>query len=220
MQEERNSKINLILNVVLMIAVIVLFVLHYTNNAGSKSSDSNGNDGIEMDTVEQVITQAIMPGDFSIAYVNTDSLMAQYGFYQDANKEIELFEVRLQQQYEGSAKKLQDDYDNYVRQGKAGLLSLQQQKDTEARLQQQQEQLMAMEQSLGQESNMKRQSVSTKVTDTILSFLETYRVEHNYTLILQHGAMSGLLSATPDLDVTKDVVKRLNAKYEFDKNHQ
>jgi Skp family chaperone for outer membrane proteins len=67
---------------------------------------------------------------------------------------------------------------------------------------------------------MSRQNeVNTQLTDTILSFLERYRVEHEYTLILQYGYSSGLLSADKDLDITKDVIQRLNRKYEFEKKH-
>ena len=161
-----------------------------------------------------------MPANFSIAYVNTDSLMANYEFYKDASKEIKAYETSIQKKYEYRARKLKEDYDSYVEKAKAGMLTLKQQQDTEASLQSQQQELLKMEQSLGQESAMQRQVISTTVTDTILSFLNNYRSEKNYTLILNYGSMSGLLSADPQLDITDDVVLRLNAKYNFDKRHQ
>jgi len=161
-----------------------------------------------------------MPANFSIAYVNTDSLMANYEFYKDASKEIQAYETSIQKKYEYRARKLKEDYDKYIEKAKAGMLTLKQQQDNEASLQNQQQELLKMEQSLGQESAMQRQVISTTVTDTILSFLNNYRTEKNYTLILNYGSMSGLLSADPQLDITGDVISRLNAKYNFDKRHQ
>ena len=78
---------------------------------------------------------------------------------------------------------------------------------------------MQMEQSMSQESGLKRQEISGKVTQAIVDFLNGYRVENNYTFILQYGSMSGLLSADPSYDITKEVVERLNRKYDFDRNH-
>ena len=161
-----------------------------------------------------------MPENFSIAYVNTDSLMTQYKFYQDASDDIKTYETKIQKKYEYKARKLKEDYEKYIEQAKAGMLTLKQQQDTEASLQKQQQTLMQMEQSLGQQSAVQRQAISTAVTDTILSFLNGYRAEKKYTLILNYGSMSGLLSADKQLDITDDVVKRLNAKYDFDKRQQ
>jgi len=161
-----------------------------------------------------------MPSNFSVVYVNTDTLMAQYKFYAEATTKIQAYESQIQKKYEYKARKLKEDYDKYIEQAKAGMLTLKQQQDTEASLQKQQQVLMEMEQSLGQQSAIKRQEISTAVTDTILSFLNNYRVEKNYTLILNYGSMSGLLSADKQLDITDDVVKRLNSKYDFEKRHQ
>jgi outer membrane protein len=215
MSENKAFPINLVLNIILLIAVIVLFVLYFTG-ANQKSSSNVSQTGIpERDSS----FKAVMPENFSVAYVNTDTLMEHYEFYKEATKKIEVYEVQLKNQYESRAKKLQADYEQYVSQGKAGLLTLNQQKETEARLTSQQEDLMNYEKSISQESMMKRQEISGQVTDTIISFLNRLRLEMNYTLILQYGSMSGLLSASPDLDITDQVIDRLNAKYNFEKNH-
>ncbi len=76
-----------------------------------------------------------------------------------------------------------------------------------------------MEQNMTQQSGIKRQEISGKVTQSIVDFLNGYRIENGYTFILQYGSMSGLLSADPSYDITKEVVERLNRKYEFDRNH-
>ncbi len=191
----------------------------------SASTDDNATEVVATPEVEKQAPAVnngsiTMPANFTVAYVNTDSLMTKYDFYKDASAELQDFESKAQQQYEYTARKLQEDYDKYIEQAKAGMLTLKQQQDTEASLQEQQQKLMGMEQTLGQQSSLRRQSVSTQVTDTILSFLKTYRLEKDYTLILNYGSMSGLLSASEELDITDDVIERLNSKYQFDKRQR
>ncbi|MCK5847281.1 MAG: OmpH family outer membrane protein [Bacteroidales bacterium] len=210
--------------VVLLITSVFVFqscnqpteVKKKTDDIKTEKSIEDENEAIQE---AAIINAEQLPINISIAYVNTDSLMSQYEFYKDASKKIQAYETKIQKKYEYKARKLKEDYDKYIEQAKAGMLTLKQQQDTEASLQQEQQELMQMEQSLGQQSNMQRQTISTEVTDTIISFLNNYRIEKNYTLILNYGSMSGLLSADKRLDITNDVVSRLNAKYDFDKRH-
>lgn len=225
MSNSKNSQLNLVFNVVLLIGIVVLFAMYFSDN--KKSTDV-------VETTEQVVepignqaeanvagsTSAVnMPKDFVIAYVNTDSLWSQYEFVKDALSGLERSESQMKGQLEAAANKLKTDYEEYVRQAKAGMLSLQQQKDTEALLKKTQDDGIQMEQRMTQQLMGHQKNVNEQLTDTILSFLNNYRLENNYTLILQYGYSSGLLSANPELDVTPDVVKRLNAKYAYDKNH-
>lgn len=231
MSENKSSQVNLVFNIILSIAVIVLFVIYFTNGKSNKTANSEN--GRSAEATEIAISESQdaqddtskfyevnMPKNFTVAYVNTDSLWNQYKFVQDALVTLSTKEEQMTKSLETKAKKLQSDYENYVRQGKAGLLTLQQQKDTEASLQQQQQEGVMLEQQLSEQLMANKQAVNNQLTDTILSFLNGYRVEHQYTLILQYGYSSGLLSATPELDITKDVIKRLNAKYDFEKSHQ
>jgi len=213
--------------IVLLITVFTLTAIQFSCNTTVKDKKVDElnveNTAVEVADAPEVSVKTDEPkvntGDMKIAYVNTDTLMAQYNYYMDAVKKIESYEKQLRRQYENKATKLKQDYETYVSQGKAGMLTLQQQKDTEAKLTQQQNDLMVMEQNMTQESGIKRQEISGKVTQAIVDFLNGYRIENGYTFILQYGSMSGLLSADPSYDITKEVVERLNRKYDFDRNH-
>ena len=60
------NNISIVLNVILLLAVIVLYVLHFN---GEKSSE------------EQKEVKNTEPVDLSIAYVNSDSLLKNYDFF-------------------------------------------------------------------------------------------------------------------------------------------
>ena len=214
--------------IALLIVVFTITAIQFSCNTAIKENKVENSNTESKDAVVETAPEASIEtevsstsnmGDMKIAYVNTDTLMTKYNYYMDAVKKIEAYEKQLRRQYETKAEKLKQDYETYVSQGKAGMLTLQQQKDTEAKLTQQQNDLMLMEQNMTQESGMKRQEISGKVTQAIVDFLNGYRIENGYTFILQYGSMSGLLSADPSYDITKEVVERLNRKYDFERSH-
>jgi outer membrane protein len=173
----------------------------------------------EVTPVQQEASQSNFNGEYKIVYINTDTLWNQYKFVIDGMKKLNQTEASMRKQYESKAMKFQNEYETYMKQGKAGLLTLKQQQDTEASLKEQQQALMDMDKSLSERLVAKKQTLNKQINDTIVAFIERYRVEKGYTLILQYAYLSGVLAADPALDVTNEVLSRLNAKYEFDKNH-
>ena len=72
------KKISLILNFTLLAAVIVLFVLHFTQNK-------------KQPTLEDLInvTTQISPDSAAIAYIDYDSLLLFYNFYHELESKLE-----------------------------------------------------------------------------------------------------------------------------------
>ena len=68
---------NIVTNVVLGAAVIVLFVFHFS---GNRKVDAG--DGAAAELVAN-------PGDISIAYFNMDSVMSQWNLYDEYQQELE-----------------------------------------------------------------------------------------------------------------------------------
>ncbi|RLD67439.1 MAG: hypothetical protein DRI84_02450 [Bacteroidetes bacterium] len=189
------------------------------NNEKSTGSDSS----VVVETVEAStvapVTQSNFDGEYKIVYINTDTLWNQYQFVIDGMDKLTRAEASMRKQYEATAMKFQAEYEEYMKQGQAGLLTLKQQQDTEKNLKDQQQALMDMDKSLSERLIAKKQTMNKQINDTIVTFIERFRVEKGYTLILQYAYLSGVLAADPALDVTDEVLGRLNAKYEFDKKH-
>jgi len=57
----------------------------------------------------------------------------------------------------------------------------------------------------------------TKLYESILDYLESYNREKGYSVILGKNQTGNVLHAQDELDITKEVVDGLNAKYEADK---
>ncbi len=200
-----------------------LSLISCNQNINKEESSGSDSSSVVVETVEAStvapVTQSNFDGEYKIVYINTDTLWNQYQFVIDGMDKLTRAEASMRKQYEATAMKFQAEYEEYMKQGQAGLLTLKQQQDTEKSLKDQQQALMDMDKSLSERLIAKKQTMNKQINDTIVTFIERFRVEKGYTLILQYAYLSGVLAADPALDVTDEVLGRLNAKYEFDKKH-
>jgi len=211
----------------LMIAATALSVTMISCNQTANNTNKEVNDTtqvkVEAPVVETLNTDtkeaAAFTGDLKIVFIDTDSLVTRYKFFTDGNDRMVKLEKQTRNRLESKSKKLQREYEEYMRQGKAGLLTLKQQQDTEASLTKQQQDLATLEQKLSENLMMQKQLLNKQINDTVAKFIEAYRVEKGYTFILQKQTLNGVLSGDPALDVTEEVIRRLNAKYDFDSKH-
>ncbi len=155
-----------------------------------------------------------MSDNVSIVFLNTDTLWNNYNWVRDAMDKLNRTEASMRRQYEAKAKKFQADYEEYMKKGQAGLLSLKEQQEGQKRLEQQQLEIQQMDKTLSERLIRKKQQLNQQINDTIYAFIERYRVEKGYSMIV-----AGVVAGDPALDVTKDVLERLNAKYEFESKH-
>ena len=81
---------NIVTNVVLAAAVIVLFVFHFSGNEKSTK-------GSEKAAAALVAN----PGDISIAYFNMDSVMAQWDLYDEYQQELSQKQTELEADFAG-----------------------------------------------------------------------------------------------------------------------
>ncbi|MCK5855965.1 MAG: OmpH family outer membrane protein [Bacteroidales bacterium] len=216
-------------NLKMMIATFMLSVAMVSCNQPNNSGTVEANDSmntevstpeVSVDKTENSKKVSTFNGELKIVFIDTDSLVTRYKFFTDGNDRMVKMEQSMRYRLESKSKKLQKEYEEYMRQGKAGLLTLKQQQDTEASLTKQQQDLATLEQNLTDKLMTEKQLLNTQINTTVAEFIEIYRVEKGYTFIMQKQTLNGVLSGDPSLDVTDEVISRLNAKYEFETKHQ
>lgn len=207
------SIFNLLLTLALMGAVIYLLISKptiETPEIDNVETVKNTND----DIIEKPANSGAMIGQLKVVYVNTDSLWEQYEFVKNTLNGLEREQKRLQVTYESKMKKFEKDYTDYMQKGKANLLSLKQQQDYETSLEKQQNDIKMLEDEVTNKLIVKKQDLNQQINDTIQAFLNRYRIANEYDMILQHSYLNGILSATSDIDITEDVVLKLNKEYQ------
>lgn len=197
------KNLSIVLNVVLLIAVVILYVLHFIGK--STSAENN-----------EMVNSSINPDNFSIAYVNSDSLLKNYDFFKDLEKQLIAKRDKLNLEYQNRAEGLQKEFINF--QSTAGNMTISQARAVEEDLRKKQQNLMMYQEQLGQLLMQEEAKMNANLYDKVSSYLRDYGLSSNLQLVLTYTKGSGVLYANDSLDITKQIIVGLNKAYGEDKN--
>jgi outer membrane protein len=194
------KNINTILNVVLGIAVAVLFYFQFS---GSKPSVAAG-------------SKAVAAGDFRIAYFEIDSVESQFNYYKEVSNSIQAKAQQnnneLNQLKEVFASKYQELQKNGQRMTEAEVNARQQELQQMDKTFKSKEQMMNNE--MQDESMKKLQDVKKKITD----YLAEYNKSKGYAVMLGNNSdMLSMYYKDTAYDITADLVNGLNELYKAKK---
>ena len=190
------NNISIGLNIVLLVAVVVLYVLHFKGNADSGS---------------QVKASSSAPLDFSVAYVNSDTLLKNYDFFKDLEKQLVEKRNKLNAEYENRAKGLQQEISNF--QSTAGNMTISQARAVEEDLRKKQQNLLMYQEQLGQQLMMEEAKMNEQLYDKLADYLRVYGTDQELQFVLGYSKGGGVLYASDSLDITQQVIVGLNEAY-------
>ena len=190
------KNLSLILNGVLFVAVIVLFILHFSSNK---------------DQIQESTATLVAPLPVNIAYINSDTLLNNYEFSKIAAGELENKKDELQAEYENRARGLQSEIENFQRN--AQNMTMAQARAVEEDLTKKQQNLMRYQETLTQTLVQEEAKISNELYDKVADYLRDYGISNNYQLVLTYQKGSGVLYANDSLNITRQIVEGLNQAY-------
>ncbi|MEA3495312.1 MAG: OmpH family outer membrane protein [Bacteroidota bacterium] len=196
------KKSTLIPQIILAIAIIVLYILHFTQDNSTATNDKTKKRSIVTDTTEQNIR---------IAYVNTDSILHNYKYYNALEKKLEIKQNNASYQLKQKTKKLEKDYKNLLSKINLGLITEEQAQQQFAKQQQGVEQYRA---TVRNDLLIEEQKLTEELYDSIVSYIERYNQQTNYNYILGYSKGSGILHADKKYNLTSEVLFGLNEEYD------
>jgi outer membrane protein len=191
------KNLSLILSTVLLVAVGVLYYLHFSSGP-PKSNAAN-----------------VAVGDLTIAYINSDSVLKNYDFLKDNKVVLEAKTKKMRSDFTNRAQSLQNEITAYQRN--QSNLTIGQARALEEDLAKKQQNLQMYEQSLGQELMNEESKLNKELYDRITSFLKTYSAKNNLQVVLKFDTGSDVLFGAEALDITNIVVNGLNEAYKTEK---
>lgn len=228
----KNSSLQLALNAVLLLAVGVLFYLHFarkpaavapvaaapaTETPAATEADSATAAPADETPATTATTSAAPPAPATteanvrkVAYVESAKLLDSYKGLQDARRAFEKKAATWEQKHRAAVQSLQNAVQSY--QKMAPSMTEEQRATAEQRLQAQEQQVAQQQQQLQQQAQEEEGKMTGNVLTKVNKLLEGYGKENGYDLILVSGNGS-IAYARPGLDITDIVLKRLNAQY-------
>ena len=195
------KNLSLLLNVLLIVAVGILYYLHFS---GKKTAD------VKPKIMAPKITGS-EAGHMAIAYVEMDSLNDNIIYIKTKRKELEAEQKKIETEWENGYKGLEAKRDNFLKKGNAITQEMAQQFQGE--LAQEQQQIDEKKQSLSQQLNEKSYKFMDDIQKKLRDFLGEYNSQKNFTYIFTTGTgLDYMVYKDSSLNITADVIAGMNEK--------
>ncbi len=195
------KQLSTVLNIVLLVAVGVLFYLHFSSSPSKKENIAEKSSTRHVDSCL---------GAPVIAFVDLDSLNANVDYIKSKKKEIESEQNSISSEYNSSYKQMENDKNDFIKK-KGNTMTQNEAEEFQAKLMQRQQQVENTRQIKTQNLAQKSAGIMESMQRDLKAFLNEYNKDHKYTYILATGTgLDYVLYKDSANNITKDVVKGLN----------
>jgi len=184
------------INVVLAIAVIVLYYLHFSGKSP---------------TTGQGIEKGGSQADLKMAFINADTVLKHYDYFKVSREKLEAKGKRMDTDFRNRAQGLQREIASY--QSTVGNLTIGQARALEEDLTKKQQNLRVYQESLAQELSVDEGKLNQELYEKITAYLKEYGAKNGIQAVFKFDLSSDLLYAGEGMDVTREVIAGLNESY-------
>lgn len=193
------KNLSLILNGILIVAVGVLFYLHFTSGPQVKKTRGSG-------------SVAPITG-VPIVFINIDTLLNNYDYFADLQSEMQDKQSELEAQLNSRTRTYEQNAQDYQNKVNKGLVTRREAADLEKSLYTEQQEILQIRDQLALELQEEEQVRNRRLIENIMIFLKDYNQEYNYQFIFSNSFGSNILFARDSLDITYSVLDGINKQY-------
>ncbi len=201
------KNVSLILSIVAILAAAATGIILLTSDKDSATASTSES------TSE---TAAAAKGD--IVYIQLDRILQEYDMANDLRSVVETKVQNIQAEVDRRGKKLETDVNDFQEKLNKGLM-------TRSVAEVQSEKLRQQEADFNTYANQKQNEIMEEQTvmmnqlaDAIKTFLDKYNEDKKYAMILTNQGGAPVITADSTLDITDDVLVKLNEEYIKNKN--
>lgn len=196
------KRVNLVINIVLVIAVGVLFVLYFTGNEKSSPAQT-----------EEKLIENNSTGKGGMAYINIDTLMNNMDMFFDVRNKLMDKQKSSEAELNSRSKDFEKEATDFQEKVRKGLVTRSRAQEIEQELYLEQQSLISLKDKLSMELAEEEQVMNRQLIYYITDYLEEYNKGKNYQFIISNSLGGPLLYASDKQNITNDVVEGINAKY-------
>ncbi len=206
---------NIIALSILALAVIGLYVLHFSSKGECTESvdDANTKDSLAILPEDSLMTVK-KDTTYPIAYVNVGKLqesLQKYDFYKRWNEKLLQKEAKSTKELKSAQQKLATELEVFQQKYQSGgFLTKESFEQEQNRLYSKNQELQELQLRLEQDFANEQLKLTKQLMDTIDTFFKNYNQDRKYKMIINSA---DLLYADEALDITSDVLSQLNDRY-------
>ena len=197
---------SLILSVISLVAVVVFGVLTLTGKNTASAEVTEGGEA----------TEVAAKGD--IVYIDLDRILMDYDMANDLRSVVETKVQNIQAEITRRGKKLENEVKTFQEKLDKGLMTRSVAEAQGQKLQEQEIEFNNYAAQKQQEIQEEQVVMMNQLGDAIQTFLDNYNKEKQYAMIITNTGGAPVITADPALDITEDVIAKLNEEYIKTKN--
>ena len=194
------KKLSIALFAVLTLAIIGLYLLHFT---GNKKSNTTG-------------TASLAPVG-GIAYINIDSVIFKFNMFTDKRNDLISKQKSAEAELNSKGGQYEKGVKDYQDKVAKGLVTRATATQMEQSLTQQQQELVTLRDKLQSNLMEEEQVMNRQILEYITKFLDENKSEYSYQFIFGKSFGSVVLYSDSRLDITQRVIDAINKKYKAEK---
>jgi outer membrane protein len=187
---------NRVISGILALAVIVLFVLHFS-----------GKDN------EVVENKPIQPGVLKVAYVFVDSVLANYEYYKILTDRLVAKKSNLERELTGKGEAFKKEVADFQYKVEKKLITSWDAETRQKQLTEQQQVLVNLQGDMQDKLAQEEQTVTIQLHDSVITAVNEINSKLGCNLVLSNTFGGGLLYADDYMNITKQVLDHMNESY-------
>ncbi len=199
------KNLSIVLNVICLAAIAVLFGMNYSS-------------GDEELPKEETTTEETAQGIPAMAYVNSDSLLANYDFFKDMQEKMKGMTEKLDKELQSRAAGIQRELSDY--QKNASSLTMGQARALEENLMKKRQNLQLRQESATQQLLTEEAAINKELYEKVAVYVKEYSTENNIQMVVKFNPGSDVVYAANAMDITDEIVAGLNKAYQEELNPQ
>jgi outer membrane protein len=189
----------LILNIVLLIAVVILYVKVFST---PKASPETAPASAQTDTVKQL----------KIVYINADTLLEKYDEFKKQRQALQKREKDADASLKAKGRALEQDFLAVQKKVQTGTMAPSDIQKEEQRLMQKQQALQQEQERVTKSLLEETKKVNDALQKSLIDKLKVFKDREGYDFIFSYAAGGQILVKNDSLDITQKVLEELNVQ--------
>ncbi|HEX7411290.1 MAG TPA: OmpH family outer membrane protein [Bacteroidales bacterium] len=195
-----HGQVLLVLNIVMLLGLVALYIMFFTRS-------STGDSGVAKSL------RKINSGSLGIAYVNSDSILANYALVKKMRGDLTAKSSRLEAEIAAKQKAYEKDAAYFQEQVKNKSISEQSAQEVYQSIMKEQQNIVDLRDKYSADLQQHEFNLNVMLLDSVTNFLKRYNTQYKFDYILGYNKGGNIYLANDTLDITKDVIREINKEY-------
>lgn len=201
---------SLIINIVLVIAVAVLYYLHFSCASSCVPANT---DEVVLEEDDEPATPVISKNGFAnVGYINIDSLQDKYDFYEVLIQKLKAKQTKYESEIAGKMGAFEKKVKDF--QQKASTMTQFEGQMKQQELAEEEQKLYKLREDFAGKFQEEEAKLNDEFQKTVQAYIQKHNKTTNYDIIIGASQLGNIvLDFKPEIDITQHVVDGLNAEY-------